>query len=374
MEISSHLYRQRVIKSIASGPSALHTVISNTGYVFSVSHAPRGEIIVRNIEKEDGTQTHISVGELVSAIWITDDGMKLIIQSIDLRFRVWRFSDDKQPCNENAQPSRVFDRSDGIATSRDSKLLAYHHNKCASNVTIINLDTLEVVQELTGLPHSRKIAISGNNKTLATCVNTKTKNLIGCKFSLYDIATKKLITTRYIPRTIYEITHTSGKSEFTMISKQNEVYIWDTVIDNAYILVKLAVEPTFACPEFALNSDKTMVLYQSNIDTITLQDVRRRLFYRITNARPNPIMKFSKDDSVFFLYNKEKFEIYGTEFTPFWTTKKHITFDTMHRKTIRYIFISHQVMRKREMVGQTFLLQVPTEVLALILSFIRIEL
>lgn len=350
--------------------------ISENGYLFFVSDPDSGEITFKNINDEGDSHTKISAGEPVSCVRVTSDGKRLIVHGSYDNIKIWTFGNGEQPCKHNAVPSRVIGYSDVEYTktlSNDGKLLAYHAKNEMGRIKIVDTTTLVVVQEFEELQYYRNVVLSNDNKKIALswygkdgqdyAPNSRSSVVV------YDIATKKHIVSRKFSGYISCMIATRREDEFAMIVGENILHIWNSRSDTFSDFFNLKCAGEYHCENFILNSDNSMVAYASDIYGITLQD-KKGNYMRIDDRWRSLIMRFTGNDTGLLLCDKMRFKLYNTRFAPFWTIFNHKSFRA-DSKVIGYIFIAHQALGGRDSSRYSPLLQVPRDILLLILSFFQ---
>lgn len=377
MEVPSRLYHQESAEINIKNPPLEHAAISDNGYLFTVSDAFEGEITVKNLENKNAACTKFIVGRgvIVYVINVTADGKKLIVTGGDYSVTIWTFCDDRQPCTENARVGSTVGYSasgDGISTSGNSKIMAYRNQHHLGEIVIVDLDTQKITQELYVADNDFRIALSGDGKKIAVHPD----QIPGTsEVDLYDTSSGELLLSRVFPKEVCAVKQIGLRGDFALLVGEDKIYIWETEKDVMYIIVNLKLPGIYWARNFALNSDRTMISYSTNGDNVTLQDIRGTVFYVTRKLKTYPVLKFSRDDKRLFAYNRRSIETYGAKIMLYWTKKNHSAFKSFDRKTIGYIFTSHKLQqkdKKRKITAPSPLLQIPNEILLLILSFIRI--
>lgn len=228
-------------------------------------------------------------------------------------------------------------------------------------------------------------AVSMENGYAVTCMalSLDDSTLIACYMDgitrLYDVINNKVISSHEFPFKIYAMAAVSGKNHFSMLTGRREMFVWDYKEDQVSKLMREGVQISTKYHSYDITSDNRMIAYPGTNDCLYLQDTQS---YKVNLTRLRdyyPFFAFTGDGSKLIYYDKYTISVYTTNICPFWSQMKHLEFgdDDELQSVIHMLVVSHLsklscYKRKRGMEApRVRILELPKEILFLVLSFLR---
>lgn len=332
----------------------------DNGTVFIID---RREYTVTAIDSVRGvTRKKFSIMETVSGRCVTPDGKSFIILTLDHRMAVY----DIDSCvYGERQPTRfiegTFNAIGIIHASSDGKKIFAQFD--GDQFRIYDFDSGKLCATTENGSDTQRLYY------LTSSLNSKSAAmLLVNSVGIFDIATGKKFLTRNFRFGVLDMKPTPKDDEFTLITNDGSMSIWDTKNDTLMLTKKITKDRSVEnVAHFGITKTAHIV-----DGFLTLLDMRRSKDVHVTFdycGSYYPTLKFIRGGEYLLVIRDFSVQIYSTDSHPFWNIGNHLEFNGETGAAIRLVFMANRISSRK---GKTLSLfsNIPREIMCHIFSFI----